>query len=79
MKRRMMAEEQEEEEEERDWLTRLIVRTVVWMLQDITLKSPCHLLIDNTVPLEMFYLFTLLQYRCLPLFFFFCQILVVEI
>lgn len=70
MKRRMTAEDvEEEEEEERDWLTRLIVRTVVWMLQGITLKSPCHPLIDNTVPLEMFYLFTLLQYRCLPLFF----------
>ena len=23
------------------------------MLEDITLKSPCHPLIDNTVPLEM--------------------------
>lgn len=67
MKRRMTAEE----EEERDWLTQPIAKTVVWMLENITLKSPSHPLIDNTVPLEMFYLFTLLQYRCLPLFFFF--------
>lgn len=64
MRRRMKAEE-----EERDSLTLPTVRTVVWMLEDITLRSPCHPLIDNTVPLEMFYLFTLLQYQCLPLFF----------